>query len=170
MAQAAWPSVFKQVCGTPDFDTIKAGLGEAHRGIAEIQRQIQIVSFSLAAGRKAIDGVVEHVGGLAERLCVLEHKVDDFVAGAADLDASVCRVREVVATQETLIRSARQEMEKEIQAVASRVSAIQSGLDGAQKGIATFDGRLCAVEAGLEVLRGRTLGPKGSPGPAKGAS
>jgi hypothetical protein len=154
MAQAAWPQVFKQVCGTPDFDTIKEELGGAHAGILEIKRQILGVAASLKAGRDAIDGLVGHVGGLGERLCALERRVDDFTGTAAGLEDSIVTVQGAVSAQGTLIQSVKQQVETATLAVAG----VQTGLASAQNNIGAFEGRLCAIESRLDDLSCKTSG------------
>ena len=169
MAKAAWNLALKEICGTPDLDTVKKELEVAHTAILEIQSQIRLVSSSLVAGRKAIDGVVLSVEQVVERLCVVERKCDDFLSGAVDLDASICRLREECASQEGLIESVEQRTKLELQGVGEKVFSVQEGLASTQETLKKLEGRLCALESRVDELRGKGSGPKGPSGPPKSA-
>jgi uncharacterized coiled-coil protein SlyX len=148
MAQAAWPEVFKQVCGEPDFDAVKQELAQAQAGIGEIKRQILAVGASLKAGRDAIEGAAVEVHGIGQRLCALERQTEGIAASAAELDSAVIQVQGGLSAQSTLIQTVKHEAA--VQAVS--VTALQTGVASAQNAIATFEPRFQGIESRLDDL------------------
>lgn len=154
MAQAAWPQVVKQACGTPDFDTVKQELTEAQTGIFEIKRQVLAVGASLKSARDAIGGVVDYVGGIGERLGAVERRVDDFAGTATELETGLHEVSVTLTAQGTLVQTVKQE----VAVATTAVAAIQTGLASAQNALAAFDGRLHVIEDRLDDLSCKNAG------------
>ncbi len=132
MAQAAWPRVFKDMCGTPDFDSVTEQLTQAQRGIGEIKRWTVAVDASLLTLRKAVEGGLDQMAGFGERLCVVERRTDDFLALAAEQDNRVGELRGSLVEQGNRVNA----FEGELKSAVESFGRLQSGLEQAVQGLA----------------------------------